>query len=116
MPVSPRSGLGLTQAFSSSFLPSPELLLASPKGLTLAGVTHGNTSALVKLIEEDTAGMSASALRTNRHRLKVFLQQFNQPCVIRASKVLSVLNLLSRATESFSWELAAQDYAKAHGF
>lgn len=93
-----------------------DLLLVSPKGLTLAGVTHANTRGLVRLLEEETLGMSPNALRTNRHRLGLFLQQFNQPCVVRVSKVLAILRKLSNQTEDpWPWQRAAQSYAREYG-
>lgn len=95
---------------------APTLLFASPKGLTLAGVTHANTRALVRLLEEDTAGMSPAALRTNRHRLGLFLRQLNQPTPVRATRVLEVLHLLAEHTQDSSWELAALNYAREYGF
>jgi tetratricopeptide (TPR) repeat protein len=91
------------------------LLLASPKGLSIAGVTHPNTTALVRLIEGDTAQMSPGALRTNRHRLKLYLQQFGNPQVVRASRVLEALERLSGQPEGADWAASAHAYQLEHG-
>lgn len=91
------------------------LLVASPKGLSIAGVTHPNTTALVRLIEGDTAQMSPGALRTNRHRLKLYLQQFGEPQVVRASRVLAALQRLSGQPDGARWAASAHTYRLEHG-
>ncbi len=96
---------------------SSQLLLATPKGLIISGVTHANTTALVKLLEGDTAQMSPSALRTNRHRLKLFLQQFNQPTVVRGSLLWSALqSLCSSAEDPQLWQEVSLRFAHQFSF
>ena len=94
-----------------------QLLMVNPVGLTIAGVTHANTSALVKLLEGDTEGMSAGALRTNRHRLNLFLQQFGQPMVVRGKLVWAALGrLCATAEDSELWLEVRRRYAREFSY
>ena len=94
-----------------------QILLVSPKGLTIGGVTHSNTTALVKLLEGDIEGMSAGALRTNRHRLNLFLQQFGGPAVVRGSLVWATLGRLCATVEdSQLWQQVRRRYAEQFSY
>lgn len=94
-----------------------QLLLVSPAGLSIAGVTHANTSALVRLLEGDTEGMTPGALRTNRHRLHLFLQQFGQPAVVRGSVVWAAIRRLADSAEdSALWREVRARYARAFSY
>lgn len=93
---------------------SAQLLLVNPAGLSIAGVTHANTRALVKLLEGDTEGMTPGALRTNRHRLHLFLQQFGQPAVVRGQAVWKAIqHLADNAEDAVLWREVRTRYAKA---
>lgn len=94
-----------------------QLLLVNPAGLTIAGVTHANTSALVKLLEGDTEGMTPSALRTNRHRLNLFLQQFGQPAVVHGRVVWAAIQRLANSAEDAAlWREVRARYARAFSY
>jgi|UniRef100_A0A7C3I2W8 tetratricopeptide (TPR) repeat protein len=94
-----------------------QLLLVNPAGLSIAGVTHVNTTALVKLLEGDTEGMTPSALRTNRHRLSLFLQQFGQPTVVRGRLVWTAIQRLAKSAEDAAlWQEVRAHYAQAFSY
>lgn len=94
-----------------------QLLLVNPAGLSIAGVTHANTTALVKLLEGDTEGMTPAALRTNRHRLNLFLQQFGQPAVVRGRMVWAAIqHLANSAEEAALWREVRAHYAQAFSY
>ncbi|MDX2007893.1 MAG: hypothetical protein SFU83_21850 [Meiothermus sp.] len=92
-------------------------LWVNPAGLTIAGVTHPNTTALVKLLEGQTEGMSAGALRTNRHRLGLFVRQFGNPVVVRGSVVWAAIGrLCESAEEAGRWREVRRRYAEAFSY
>lgn len=94
-----------------------QILLVNPAGLSIAGVTHANTSALVKLLEGDTEGMTPGALRTNRHRLNLFLQQFGHPTVVRGRLVWTAIqHLASSAEDAALWQEVRARYARAFSY
>ncbi|WP_299430850.1 hypothetical protein [uncultured Meiothermus sp.] len=94
-----------------------QLLLVNPAGLSIAGVTHANTSALVKLLEGDTEGMTPGALRTNRHRLNLFLQQFGQPTVVRGRVVWAAIQRLAHSAEDAAlWREVRDRYARGFSY
>lgn len=94
-----------------------QLLLVNPAGLCIAGVTHANTRALVKLLEEDTEGMTPRALRTNRHRLHLFMQQFGQPAVVRGWAVWKAIQHLAECAEDAGlWREVRTRYARVFSY
>ncbi|MGK0619157.1 hypothetical protein [Meiothermus cerbereus] len=94
-----------------------QLLLVHPAGLSIAGVTHANTSALVKLLEGETGGMTPGALRTNRHRLNLFLQQFGQPAVVQGRLVWAAIKHLANSAENtVLWQEVRARYARAYSY
>ncbi|GIW23946.1 MAG: hypothetical protein KatS3mg069_0213 [Meiothermus sp.] len=94
-----------------------QLLLVNPAGLCIAGVTHTHTKALVKLLEGDTEGMTPGALRTHRHRLHLFLQQFGQPAVVRGRSVWKTIQHLAESAEDAAlWREVRTRYAQAFSY
>jgi len=95
--------------------------LASPKSITLEGITHTEAQTMVRVAEgneRQPPPLSAGAVRAARHRLKKLLAQHGNPPLLLASKVLRGLRALSNfaeAEEKPLWQAGIEEYRAAHG-